>query len=205
VTHPLKRTYAGGAYTVRGYGQNLLGPKTLLADSSNLTNELDPNACNPDLITPENTWICNPTEAGLTSNQVFPRPVGGENMVVGNVEMRMPFAAGRWTSVLFMDVGKVWNTGGEISAAEDWAWSPGVGVRYASPVGPLRLDIGYATGGSENLPIVTLVDRDGQILMVQLVDENGNPQIFNYDPYRDSGLGDFLSRLQLHFSIGHAF
>lgn len=205
VTHPLKRTYAGGAYTVRGYGQNLLGPKTLLADSSNLTNEMDPNACNPDLITEENTWVCDPTAAGLTSNQVFPRPVGGENMVVGNVEMRMPFAAGRWTSVVFMDLGKVWNTGGEISAAEGWAWSPGVGVRYASPVGPLRLDIGYATGGSENLPIVTLVDSDDRIVMVQLVDEDGNPQIFRYDPYGDSGLGGFLSRLQLHFSIGHAF
>jgi outer membrane protein assembly complex protein YaeT len=205
VTHPLKRTYAGGAYTVRGYGQNLLGPKTLLADSSSLTNPGDPNACDPDLITSEGTWICDPTAAGLTSNQVFPRPIGGENVVVGNVEMRMPFAAGRWTSVFFMDVGKVWNTGGEISSAEGWAWSPGVGVRYASPVGPLRLDIGYATGGSENLPIVTLVDTDSRILMVQLVDENGNPQFFNYDPYKDSGLGDFFSRLQLHFSIGHAF
>ena len=41
--------------------------------------------------------------------------------------------------------------------------------------------------------------------MIQLVDEDGNPQIFNYDPYGDSGLGGFLSRLQLHFSIGHAF
>ena len=205
VTHPLKRTYAGGAFTVRGYGQNLLGPKTLLADSSSLTNESDPSACNPDLITSEGTWICDPTVAGLTSDQVFPRPVGGENVVVGNVEMRMPFAAGRWTSVFFIDVGKVWNSGGEISAAEGWAWSPGFGVRYASPVGPLRLDIGYATGGSENLPIVTLVEREDRIDMVQLVDENGNPQVFKYDPYQESGLGKHFSRLQLHFSIGHAF
>lgn len=205
VTHPLKRTYAGGAYTVRGYGQNLLGPKTLLADSATLTSDQNGVPCDPDLITAENTWVCDPEAAGLRSDQTFPRPVGGESMVVGNAELRFPFASRRWTGVLFLDVGKVWNTGGEISAAEAWAWSPGVGVRYQSPVGPLRLDIGYATGGTEQLPMVTLVEQGDRIVMVQLVDENGNPQFFEYNPYRDSGLEGFLSRLQLHFSIGQAF
>lgn len=206
VTHPLKRSYAGGAYTVRGYGENLLGPKTLLTDSTDLAlSERNPSGCDSNLITPEGTWICNPEQAGLTSDQTFPRPIGGENMVVANVELRMPFASGRWTSVVFLDVGRVWDTGGEISAAEDWAWSPGVGVRYLSPIGPLRLDIGYNTSGTERLPVVTLVDRGDRIVMVQLVDENGEAAFFDWDPFRGPGLRGFLSRLQLHFSIGQAF
>jgi outer membrane protein insertion porin family/translocation and assembly module TamA len=200
VTHPLKRQYAGGAFTVRGFGQNLLGPLVLLADSADL------QACSPAEVTDRNTWVCNPEEAGLTSNQVFPRPVGGENSVVANLELRFPIAAGRWIWVAFIDVGRVWSAGAEVSGGDRMAWSPGVGIRYQSPVGPLRLDIGYNTSGAAKYPVISeLKDESGRTFIVQLGDVNDEPNLLSYNPYEGTGLRGFLNRLQLHFSIGHAF
>jgi outer membrane protein assembly factor BamA len=201
VTHPLKRQYAGGAFTVRGYGQNLLGPQVLLTDADNLP------GCNPDdpTVTENNTWVCDPNEQGLTSGQVFPRPVGGENAVVANAELRVPFGIGRWVGVAFIDVGQVWTTRGGVETAAGLAWSPGVGIRYQSPVGPLRLDIGYNTSGSETWPVVSELLVDGKAIIVQLGNANDEPSKLEYDPYDRTGLGGFVNRLQLHFSIGHAF
>ncbi len=208
VTHPLKRHYAGGAFTVRGYGQNLLGPKVLLVDPSNLLlSEDNPDGCDVSLVSPENTWECDPVAAGVTSGGAFPRPVGGENAIVANAELRVPLGSERWTGVAFIDLGKVWNTGGEISSpeAEDIRVSPGVGVRYRSPVGPLRLDVGYNTGGTEHLPMVTALEIDGSTSIIQLVGNDGEAVLFPYDPYEASGIQEALNRLQFHFSIGHAF
>ncbi len=200
VTHPLKRQYAGGAFTVRGYGQNLLGPLVLLTQSENLP------GCADAEVTPNNTWVCDPMAEGLTSDLVFPRPVGGENSVVANLEVRVPFAAGRWTSVAFLDMGQVWTSRGGVSTTTRLAWSPGVGVRYHSPVGPLRLDIGYNTAGSGQYPVVSeLLNDEGESIIVQLGNENDEPYRFEYEPFDASGLRGFLNRLQLHFSIGHAF
>ncbi|UCC73325.1 MAG: BamA/TamA family outer membrane protein [Gemmatimonadota bacterium] len=201
VTHPLKRQYAGGAFTVRGFGQNLLGPLVLLTNRNNLEGCLE-----DPVVTENNTWVCNPIEEGLTSDQVFPRPVGGENSIVANAELRVPFGAGRWVGVAFVDLGQVWTVRGEVSSADRLAWSPGVGIRYQSPVGPLRLDIGYNTSGSKVYPVVSeLENEEGEAIIVQLGDANDKPHPFEYDPFEGSGFSRFLSRLQLHFSIGHAF
>jgi outer membrane protein assembly factor BamA len=195
VTQPLKRQYAGGANTVRGFGQNLLGPLVLLARSEDL------EACDPTMVTDRATWICDPEEAGLTAGQVFPRPVGGENSVVANLELRVPFAAGRWTWVTFVDVGRVWSTGAEVTGGDEVAWSPGMGIRYQSPVGPLRLDIGYNTGGAAEFPVISALGDQ----IVQLGNQDDEVHLFSYNPYGGTGLRGFLNRLQVHFSIGHAF
>ncbi len=199
VTNPLKRQYAGGGATVRGYGQNLLGPKVLFASADRLADP-DSSATNCGLtdasFTENNTWICDPTLAGLTANDVDPRPVGGENAVVANVELRFPLSGDVLLGAAFIDIGRVWTTDPATNSDFPWAWSPGVGIRYLSPVGPLRLDIGYNTGGSERLIVVSEVANN----VVQLGDKDDNPILFEYDPF-----DTFLSRLQLHFSIGQAF
>ncbi len=206
VSHPLKRQYAGGAYTVRGYGQNLLGPKVLLLSTSN-EDEIMRRLPVCDLgDVANNTWPCDPSTAGqeVRAGDFVPRPVGGENSVVANLELRVPLGSDRWSGVAFADVGRVW-TDGLLGAAEDFQWSPGVGVRYRSPVGPIRLDIGYNTSGVERLPVVVALRQNGDTEIVQLIrpgsdPDNPEPALFDYDP-----LNDFLSRLQLHFSIGQAF
>jgi outer membrane protein assembly factor BamA len=99
-------------------------------------------------------------------------------------------------------MGGVWNTGGAVSASEALAWSPGFGVRFLSPVGPLRFDIGYNTSGTErSVPVVS----DPNDVLVQLIDSEGNLETFDYNPFEAPGMDEFFRRLQLHFSIGHAF
>jgi outer membrane translocation and assembly module TamA len=46
-----------------------------------------------------------------------------------------------FTAVVFLDAGNVYSTVGQMSLAELRA-SAGVGFRYRSPVGPIRLDLG---------------------------------------------------------------
>ena len=197
ITNPLKRQYAGGGATVRGYGQNLLGPKVLFARNSLLlTSDSTAADCRRQDVSPDNTWACDPGPDRLGSGDVDPRPVGGENAMVANLEWRFPISEGVLSGAAFVDIGRVWTGDGEAGGAFDWSWSPGLGIRYLSPVGPLRLDIGYNTGGVERLFLVSEIDNE----VVQLVDQDGDPIRFAYDPF-----DTFLSRLQLHFSIGQAF
>ncbi len=198
LTNPLKRQYAGGAYTVRGYNENLLGPKVLLTDSASIP------LCAGNPVTPENTLVCNPNESGLESDKAIPRAVGGLNSMVANAEVRVPLGSNSWRAVVFVDLGRVWNSGGEVPEAERFAWSPGFGIRYISPVGPLRLDIGFNTAsGAEPLPVVTEVqDETGQSNIVQLGNANNQAIPFRYDPFAGKSV---FSRMVLHFSIGHAF
>jgi hypothetical protein len=75
------------------------------------------------------------------------------------------------------------------------AVTPGVGIRYDSPVGPIRVDVGLSPNRSETLGVVTAVpDSTGKITIVPL----GLSR--KYTPYTG-----FLSRLVLHFSIGEAY
>jgi hypothetical protein len=198
VSHPLKRQFAGGAYTVRGFGQNLLGPKVLLANPADLP------GCDGKPVTENNTWVCDPNESGLQSARAFPRPVGGENAIVANVEIRVPFASANWGWVAFLDMGRVWTIGEGVGTSEAFAWTPGVGLRYESPVGPLRVDIGYSTGGNELAPVVSETLVNGSLELVQLGTADDVPLAYDWDPYAGSG-SNFFNRLQLHLSIGHAF
>jgi hypothetical protein len=75
------------------------------------------------------------------------------------------------------------------------AVTPGFGVRYVSPVGPIRVDIGIAPYRTETLVVATAVpDSTGQRVIVPL----SVPR--NYSPGRT-----LLNRLVLHFSIGEAY
>jgi hypothetical protein len=80
------------------------------------------------------------------------------------------------------------------------AVTPGVGVRYLSPVGPVRVDVGLDPETSEKLPVVTEDVASGGRGLVTL-DESRV-----YSPTHGSGgLNSLLARLTLHLSIGEAF
>jgi translocation and assembly module TamA len=69
-------------------------------------------------------------------------PIGGRSMLTGSLEIRTRTQKGLgW--VLFYDVGNVYR--GIIPHAERHPLldSLGVGVRYTTPIGPLRLDIAF--------------------------------------------------------------
>jgi outer membrane protein insertion porin family len=67
-------------------------------------------------------------------------PTGGNAFIETNLELRTSLGKGIGL-VTFLDSGNVWQKASEI----DWSLkhTVGAGVRYDTPVGPLRLDYGY--------------------------------------------------------------
>jgi len=64
-------------------------------------------------------------------------PVGALGVVEGSVELRIRY--GNFGIVPFVDAGMVTNKFGQEFG--QLRWGPGIGVRYFSPVGPIRLDV----------------------------------------------------------------
>lgn len=73
-------------------------------------------------------------------------PTGGNGLLVLNVELRSPAWKGVG-GVTFVDAGNVFLRAGDI-ALGDLRTAAGVGIRYKSPIGPLRIDIGFSLNRS---------------------------------------------------------
>lgn len=200
ILHPRKRFYAGGAQSVRGYGENQLGPRVLTIDPGKLLDA--PNDTTPALCTRDELLARDCEGAATpTSSNFEPRPVGGSTLLEGSVEYRF----GIWRALdmaLFVDAAVVGE--GDVSTLTRGtsAITPGFGFRYTTPVGPVRVDLGIKPRLAENLPIVTEVEENGVRRIVAL------KQTKAYDPLEDSGREwwrQALDRLTLHLSIGQAF
>lgn len=68
-------------------------------------------------------------------------PVGGNGLLLVNLDWRFPIA-GEFGGTLFVDGGNVWRDRRQLDPNE-LRWGAGFGVRYRSPVGPLRLEVGW--------------------------------------------------------------
>ena len=179
IIHPRKRFFAGGSESVRGFGANLLGPTVLVVDAAVDCPDQDLNAC----------------VDGLDVREFDERPAGGNAVVEGSLELRAEVGA-RWTVVGFVDVGQVWRS---LSDRTGFVATPGVGVRFRSPVGPLRLDLGYDPSGPSNKPVVAVLEG-GDILDLN--------RTIRFDPFTFDDPGLLLEvarRLQVQVSIGEAF
>ncbi|MDP2941812.1 MAG: outer membrane protein assembly factor BamA [Candidatus Omnitrophota bacterium] len=95
-----ERFFAGGAYTIRGYEERIVGP-------------IDP---------------------------VSKDPLGGESMLVGNIEYTYPVFSFLKVAA-FYDVGNVWQKLNK-TASGGFKSGAGIGVRIKSPIGPIMLDFG---------------------------------------------------------------
>ncbi|MGH9374881.1 MAG: BamA/OMP85 family outer membrane protein, partial [Terriglobia bacterium] len=92
-------------------------------------------------------------------NQAGPRdlvtgfPIGGNALFVNQLELRFRFHQGRYGVVLFNDAGNVYSSLAEMRLLKFTQSSPtdlnytvesaGVGLRYKTPIGPIRLDVAY--------------------------------------------------------------
>lgn len=204
ILHPRKRFYAGGANSVRGYGENQLGPRILTIDDSTLAkaHSLPGGTC---ALTLASVKYCDPNSPNLKAADFVPQPLGGTSLLEGSVEYRFPLPLGlvlrHMVGAVFLDGAVVGsgNVGGipRISSIVKGtgAVTPGFGVRYESPVGPIRIDFGINPNRAEQLAVVTSVP-----------DANGRRTIVPLSMTRSYSQGKtLLSRLTLHFSIGEAY
>ena len=67
-----------------------------------------------------------------------PEPIGGNALFETGVELRFPIR-GNFRGTAFVDAGNVWDDQGDI-ALDDLRYTPGLGIRYVTPIGPVRLD-----------------------------------------------------------------
>jgi outer membrane protein insertion porin family len=192
VLHPRKRFYAGGSHSVRGFGENQLGPRVLTIPITSLQSH---DSLNVACTSGTDVTACDPSAGGLLDRDFQPAPLGGNFVVEGSIEARFPL----WRDLMgagFVDAGMVRQKSNPSLPRSKTAITPGFGVRYHSPVGPIRADIGINPGGSESLPVVTENVVNGQKTLVTL------QQRRTYAPTKGGG---FLDRVVLHLSIGEAF
>jgi outer membrane protein insertion porin family len=161
---------AGGTDDVRGWGSRLLGPKFPAVEAR-----------------------IEGTDTILSSDDYV--PAGMLARLTGMVELRLPFPglANAWGTQLFLDAGKVWTPDDRfvLPAFEedtDLRFAIGTGVSYQTPVGAIRLSLGYKLNPS------VLDERDPGAVLEAL--QQGLPAS-SVEP-------DWLRRLHLHLSFGMA-
>jgi outer membrane protein assembly factor BamA len=77
-------------------------------------------------------------------------PIGGNALVIFNAELRVPVAGGLGV-VGFLDTGNVFARATDIDLMQLRS-AVGFGVRYKSPVGPIRVDLGFKLGRRDITP-----------------------------------------------------
>ncbi|MDT8440418.1 MAG: outer membrane protein assembly factor BamA [Desulfuromonadales bacterium] len=85
---------------------------------------------------------------GFDSREVGPRDpltgdfTGGDLAAYANIEYIFPILPDVGIKgVAFFDIGNAWDS--DVSSFDDWRYSVGAGIRWRSPLGPLRLEWGY--------------------------------------------------------------
>ena len=207
---PQERLYAGGPSSVRGFQQNELGSLVYILRSNEVridsadtptgrTYRFEPVG-SPDSVAPERAV-----------------PLGGNTLFVANVEYRLRdpfFFPDLLQYTLFVDGGDVWNRGSAIRGGR-LKWTPGLGVRALTPVGPVQVNIGFNQYRREEGPLYYNPD-----VTTLACATPGNPLVYTRDPQRNElvaivpgNCGDFTpiarnkwyQKLTFTFSIGPDF
>ncbi|MFO7177408.1 MAG: POTRA domain-containing protein [Pseudomonadota bacterium] len=102
----------------------------------------------------------------LLEGQTLPpgciRPLGGLSLWEASVEVRFPFPVDApLFGVVFVDASDLTRNVGQIRLTVPHL-STGVGLRYLTPVGPIRLDVGYRVPGAQALGKRHLPPEEGQ-------------------------------------------
>jgi outer membrane protein assembly complex protein YaeT len=131
-----ERFTAGGEVTHRGYGLDRLGD---LCRSSPETGYVDlekTEGCEPTLYQP--TTVDEATGKITDYGPILPR--GGSGLLLVNAEYRFPLFSTLGGAV-FVDAGNVYKT--HRIRFDNLKYGVGIGFRYLSPLGPVRVDVAY--------------------------------------------------------------
>ena len=166
---PERRFYGGGPTGVRGFRFNELGPTI---------------------------YVARPRRTGDDGIEVdtVRSSTGGTRTVLATGELTFPLPVQIGTTPIrgaaFVDAGQVWESRDTLASRPGLRITPGVGLRFASPVGPFRLDFAYNAYGPEPGPLYGINERGELIPM---------PLITRYRPEDDRG---FFRRLVVQVSVG---
>ncbi len=115
------RYFPGGINSIRGFAERSLGPREAVTVS----------------VTDENA-------PGGTKLKTYLRPIGGSEELVFNNELSFPLVQQiNLKGVVFSDIGNAFSQKQGLDPA-DLRYSVGAGVRWRSPFGPIRIEIGKA-------------------------------------------------------------
>jgi outer membrane translocation and assembly module TamA len=76
-------------------------------------------------------------------------PIGGHTLTNFSTELRFPVWS-QLSGVLFLDGGNVWTSPWDFNV-NDLRYNVGPGIRYNTPIGPIRADFGYQVNPIPNL------------------------------------------------------
>ena len=132
---PQERLYAGGATSVRGFQQNEVGALIYVIDTL-----------------PQRQIT---TVNGKTEHDDFAGPISadhscGRKLAVGrqhrvsSAGTFFPLTRACSRRCSSRDVGDVWTRENDtLHVGQELRWTPGFGIRFFSPVGPIQLNVGY--------------------------------------------------------------
>jgi outer membrane protein insertion porin family len=148
------RYHVGGTNSVRGWSRHQLGPKRVLTDTVGSGSNTDSTAFSEYI------------------------PTGGRTFLAFNIEIRQDIDGliNNFGLTAFLDGGQVWRKHLDVES-RPLQFSVGGGLRYSSPIGPVRLDVGYKI----------------------------NPSDADLNRYRGRDFGSAWDRIGIHLSVGQAF
>ncbi len=172
-----ERFFGGGSITDRAFPENEAGPRD----------------------------IGTPAGPGAPATQPTGFPLGGNALLFNNLELRFPLIGNNISGVIFHDAGNVYTTIGDLSIRfhqpneqnfNYMAQAIGFGIRYKTPIGPVRADIAYALNPTK------FVGFKGTISELLNCNPNLPPSEL---PSYCIGVPQHLSPVQFFFSIGQTF
>jgi outer membrane protein insertion porin family/translocation and assembly module TamA len=171
---PEHRFYAGGPNSVRGFSPNGLGPLVYLTRDT----------------TAFDTAAAARGDTIYSDLRVF--PTGGSSALVANAELRVPAPVfpSRMHVTFFVDVGQVWDKPRLYYALGELRVTPGVGLRFTTPLGPVRIEAGYNGYQHEAGPL--FFETASSITRIR-------------DGYSTPRPSSFFRRLTFQFAVGPAF